>query len=226
MAIFFISFCVIQTLNTATMADLAYLAQKNGWGLLNQFDLPFLGRFLISFLFLDFQSYALHRFYHKVSWAWRFHRVHHSDMDLDVTSGSRLHPFEELVTFGAQQVFVVLLGPSFSAVALYNLFVFISTPFSHANIRLFPWLDRALRWFTITPEMHRIHHSMDWDESNSNFGFLFPWWDYLLGTYRAQPEKPHHRMKLGLAQFRAERYLLLPWLLAFPFLKKRDGSSS
>jgi sterol desaturase/sphingolipid hydroxylase (fatty acid hydroxylase superfamily) len=222
LAIFAIGGVLDRGLNTVAFANLAYIAWKNHWGLLNQFDLSPWVSLGLSLLILDLSAYAVHFCYHKISYTWLFHRVHHSDPDLDVTTGERLHPIENLVSFFLQQGFILLAGPSLLGVIGYNLLVSFLSPFSHANIRVWPPLEKILRLFVITPDWHRVHHSMVWAESNANFGFVFPWWDYLFRTYIAQPSVPHEKMDLGLKEFRSPRFLNLGSLLAFPFLKKGD----
>ena len=213
---------MLQLISTAAVSNLAYISWKNKWGLLNHTSLSPLFSFFISYLLLDLKAYGRHLLFHKIPFAWRFHQIHHSDLDVDVTTGQRFHPGETLISFVFDLIFIVLIGPSFVAVFTFDSFIFIFSFINHANIRVFPLLDKILRWFVITPEMHRVHHSIDLIESNSNFGFMFPWWDYLFRTYLAQPAAPHEKMRLGLAELRSFESLRLPGLLMMPFRKKRE----
>jgi len=220
-SIFILNTMFMQFLSTATTASLAYFTWKSGWGLLNQWQLPALPLFLLSLLLLDFQVYGLHWLYHKIPWGWRFHRVHHTDMDLDNTSGLRFHPLEALVSFLVRQPFILLIGPSPFAVYFFDGYHLLAALLTHANIRLTPFLDKVLRWVFVTPDMHRIHHSTDWDESNSNFGFSISWWDRLFKTYRSSPGLPQEKMALGLADYQSREQVGFGKLLLFPFFKKR-----
>ena len=207
---------------TLLTVDLSYIAWKNGWGLLNHLKLSPMVSFLLTFLLLDFVAYAQHILFHKVPYAWRFHRMHHSDLEVDLTTGTRFHPFEALVSFIIRQGVVLVLGPLPAGVVIFDSLVIPFSFFNHANIRYPQWLDWVLRLGLVTPDMHRVHHSTDWGESNSNFGFIFPWWDFLFRTYVARPKAPQESMEIGLKEFRSPKFLGLGWLLAFPFLKKGD----
>ena len=220
LSLFIINMILLQSLSTLTTADLAYLAWKNGWGLLNQFNLPTLSLLFLSLLLLDLEAFALHFIYHKIPWGWRFHRVHHTDLDLDATSGLRFHPLESLVTFLVRQPFILLAGPSPLAVFVFDSLIVLSSFLTHANIRLWPAFDRILRWFFVTPDMHRIHHSADWGESNSNFGVSLSWWDRLFMTYRSQPKVAAEKLPLGIQEFPSQSQLGLTSLLVMPFLKR------
>jgi len=224
LSLFTLNALLLQLLTTTTIANLAYIAWKNKWGLLNHLPLPSWVIFGISFLLLDLLAYGQHRLFHAVPAAWRFHRMHHSDLDVDASTGPRFHPFEALLAFAIRQGFILLVGPAVRAVIAFESLILIFSFFNHANIRLYPLLDRILRLVFITPDMHRVHHSTVWTESNSNFGFIFPWWDYSFRTYQARPAHSPEKMEVGLSGFRSPRFLRLPWLLAFPFLKK-DGEA-
>jgi sterol desaturase/sphingolipid hydroxylase (fatty acid hydroxylase superfamily) len=210
---------LVQAITTTTIANLAYIAWKNHWGLLNQIQLSPVLHTLVSFLLLDLVAHGQHFLFHKAPLAWRFHRMHHLDLDLDVSNGFRFHPLETLATFAIRQAAVLSLGPSFFAVILYDLIILVFNFTSHANILLPSWLDRLIRPILVTPNMHCVHHSVNLEESNSNFGFIFSWWDRLLGTYRAKPAQPYPKMGIGLAEFRSSRFLGLGRLLALPFMK-------
>jgi sterol desaturase/sphingolipid hydroxylase (fatty acid hydroxylase superfamily) len=201
----------------------ARLAQERGWGLLANIDLPAWLAVALAIVALDLVLYLQHVLFHAVPALWRLHMVHHADLDFDVTTGIRFHTLEILLSLGIKTAAVVLLGAPVLAVLLFELLLNATALFDHANVRLPAGLDRVLRLVLVTPEMHRVHHSADPEETNSNFGFSLPWWDYLLGTYRARPAAGHEGMTIGLSQFRDERVLRLPWMLALPFLGRFGG---
>jgi len=218
---YFLATIVIRLLSTAFIANLAYYSWKNGWGLLNILDLsPFI-RFFLSLILLDLSVYLLHVFNHKVHLGWRFHRVHHTDLDFDLTTGILFHPLEGLFSFFVRQPFVLLVGPSPQAVVIFDFFFLLVLLLTHANVRVHPVIDRVFRWFFVTPDMHRIHHSIDWDESNSNYGFSLSLWDRLFKTYRNRAGLPREKMKMGLMEFQSPEDIKLGRLLVFPFMKKR-----
>ncbi|MGD2269759.1 MAG: sterol desaturase family protein [Desulfobacterales bacterium] len=143
--------------------------------------------------------------------------IHHADLDYDVTTGLRFHPIEIILSMVIKLSVVVVLGPPVLAVLIFEVILNATAMFNHGNIRLPLKLDALLRYFVVTPDMHRVHHSVIIRETNSNFGFNLPWWDRLFGTYRGQPEKGHGAMTIGLSQFRDAKRLTLPWLLILPF---------
>jgi len=150
---------------------------------------------------------------------WRLHMVHHADLDFDVSTGLRFHTIEILLSMGIKLAVIVLLGAPALGVLLFEVLLNATSMFNHANARLPRWLDRVLRLIVVTPDMHRVHHSVFARETNSNFGFNLPWWDVLFGTYRDQPAAGHDGMTIGLAQFRdARRVDWLPGMLALPFM--------
>ncbi len=222
LSIYLIDQLILRSLATVVITNLAYFTWKNGWGLLNHLPLSPWAQLIISLLLLDLMGYAFHVLYHKVPWGWRFHRVHHLEMDLDSTSGLLFHPFESLVSFLVRQPFVLLIGPAPLAVFLFDSMVVIADLLTHANIRVHPALDRILRWVFVTPDMHRIHHSTNRDESNSNYGFSTSLWDRLFRTYLPQAGLAQERMELGLKEFQPAQSFGLLRLLAFPFLGKKE----
>jgi len=173
-------------------------AEQTGFGFLNLWQWPFSLRFSLSLLLLDLLIYWQHRLFHGPSLLWRLHSVHHSDRDLDASSGVRFHPGELLLSAGIKTAGALFLGINSSALAVFEVLLNTASVFSHSNIALPPFLDKTLRLALVTPDMHRVHHSVSSDEMNSNFGFALPWWDRLFGTYRAQPRQPHESMALGL----------------------------
>ena len=205
-----------------TLAGLALVAEARGWGLLNTLELPAWLAVLLGVILLDFVVYLQHVLFHALPFLWRLHRVHHADLDVDVTTGVRFHPLEIVLSFGIKMSAVVLLGVPALAVVTFEILLNATSMFNHANLKLPTWLDRVLRLFLVTPDMHRIHHSADPRETNTNFGFNLPWWDYLLGTYVAQPRVSHEQMTLGLAEVRdAKDADALPGMLALPFVVPR-----
>ncbi len=201
---------------------LAWIAQERGWGLLNQVMLPTWAEIIIGLLLLDFIIYLQHVFFHAIPVLWRLHMVHHADLDLDVTSGLRFHPLEIILSMGIKLVVVGALGPAPAAVLVFETVLNATAMFSHSNVAVPLAVDEWLRLLVVTPDMHRVHHSVILKETNSNFGFNVPWWDRLLGTYRDQPLKGHADMVIGLARFRDSKLLGLGRLIKLPFLKK-DG---
>jgi sterol desaturase/sphingolipid hydroxylase (fatty acid hydroxylase superfamily) len=196
----------------------AIIAQEYNWGLFNNLPLPDWLAVVLSVVALDFAIYLQHVMFHAVPTLWRLHMVHHADLDFDVTTGVRFHVLEILLSMGIKMGAVVLLGASALAVLIFEVVLNATSMFSHGNVRLPLWLDRLLRLVVVTPDMHRVHHSVHARETNSNFGFNLPWWDYLLGTYRDQPAEGHDGMTVGLSQFRDERRVeRLHWMLLLPF---------
>jgi sterol desaturase/sphingolipid hydroxylase (fatty acid hydroxylase superfamily) len=198
---------------------LALLAAERGWGVLNNVALPAWLAVALAVVALDLAIYLQHVLFHAVPLFWRLHMVHHADLDFDATTGVRFHPVEILLSLGIKLGVVVLLGAPPLAVLLFEVLLNATSVFNHGNVRLPRWLDRALRLVVVTPEMHRVHHSVVPRETNSNFGFNLSWWDWLFGTYRAQPAGGHEGMTIGLEQYRDERVAdRLHWMLALPVL--------
>lgn len=195
---------------------LALLAEERGWGLLQVLGAPYWLAFLLSVLLLDLAIYLQHVMFHAVPALWRLHRMHHADLDFDVTTGLRFHPVEILLSMGLKLAVVMALGPPAAAVLVFEVLLNATSMFNHGNIRLPLGADRMLRWLVVTPDMHRVHHSIHRDETNSNFGFNLPWWDRLLGTYRDQPRDGHQAMTIGIEQFRTPADLRLDRMLIQP----------
>ena len=202
---------------------LAAMAEERGWGLFNNFDAPVWVSIVVSMLLLDLAIYLQHVMFHAVPGLWRLHRMHHADLDFDVTTGLRFHPVEILISMGIKLAAVAALGPPAIAVLLFEVLLNATALFNHANINLPRAIDRVLRLIVVTPDMHRVHHSVNPIETNSNFGFNLPWWDRLLGTYRAQPAKGHHGMDIGIEQFRTRRDLWLDRMLVQPVRGPASG---
>jgi sterol desaturase/sphingolipid hydroxylase (fatty acid hydroxylase superfamily) len=201
---------------TAVVA--ADLATRNSWGLFNQLQLPTLLELVISIVFLDLLIYCQHVVFHKVPVLWKVHRVHHTDLDIDVTTGIRFHPFEILLSMCIKFAGIILVGAPLIAVIIFEILLNATAMFNHSNVYIPDPLDRILRCFIVTPDMHRVHHSVIRKETDSNYGFNLPWWDRLFGTYRAQPEAGHLEMTIGLNEFRDVRAVDILWLLIQPFI--------
>lgn len=207
-----------------TAVEAASWAAKNGRGLLNHVTLPGWGEFLLAVVLLDLAIYGQHVLFHVVPVFWRLHKVHHADLDLDVTSGIRFHTLEILLSALLKLGLVILLGPSVLAVMVFEILLNAGSLWSHSNVRLPLPVDRVLRLVLVTPDMHRVHHSVVPVETNSNYGFHLPWWDYLFGTYQAQPQAGHEEMTIGLESPRSPQQVAhLPGLLAMPFRNESPG---
>lgn len=196
---------------------LAHTAQANGWGLFNL--IPVSTGFAVFFcvIILDGIIYFQHLLFHYTPLLWRLHRMHHTDLDLDVTSGNRFHPLEIAISMLIKMAAVLILGAPAQAIIIFEVILNACAMFNHGNITMPGGLDRLLRLILVTPDMHRVHHSIIVRETNSNFGFCLPWWDRICGTYRAQPEMGHDHMTIGLKEFRDPKKLTLPRLLIQPF---------
>lgn len=210
-----------------TAVGTALVAETRGWGVLNLWPAPEWIRFIVAVAALDFAIYLQHVLFHAVPVFWRLHKVHHADLDLDVTTGLRFHTLEILLSAFIKVGVVFALGASPSAVMTFEVLLNATSMFNHSNGRLPLPLDRLLRMMIVTPDMHRVHHSTDPRETNSNFGFNLPWWDFLLGTYRAQPAAGHDGVQIGLAEIRDERQAdRLVEMLAMPFVGDASSQNS
>ncbi|MBA2593772.1 MAG: sterol desaturase family protein [Pseudomonadota bacterium] len=181
---------------------MAVLAEERGWGLLRYFECPEPLAFLLSVLALDLVIYLQHVMFHAVPLLWRLHRVHHADLGFDVTTGTRFHPLEILLSMALKGFMIAALGPPPVAVLVFEVLLNATSMFNHGNVRIPERIDRVLRRFVVTPDMHRVHHSIEEDEANSNFGFNLPWWDRLFGTYREAPRAPHEDLSIGIRGLR------------------------
>jgi len=186
--------------------------------LLNWVELPLLVSVLVAVLLLDLVIYCQHRLYHRVPFLWRLHRMHHKDLDFDVTTGFRFHPFSIVLSTCIKLAAVVLLGAPPIAVIIADVLLNGTAIFNHSNFSLSVKVDRVLRLFVVTPDMHRVHHSVRAEEHNSNFGFNFPWWDRLFGTYCDQPLAGHERMEIGLEGYQESKVVNLGAMLVDPLL--------
>lgn len=205
---------ILRLLFPTAAVGVALAADANGWGLLHGLS-PWL-TVPVAVLLLDLAIYGQHVLFHLVPPLWRLHRMHHADPDLDVTTGLRFHPLEIVLSMLIKFAVVLVLGAPALAVLIFEVLLNATSMFNHANLRLPLALDRRLRLFMVTPDMHRVHHSVVPAETNSNYGFNLPWWDRLFGTYRAQPAAGHLGMTIGLSQFRDPRELRLDRMLLQP----------
>jgi len=208
---------LVRVLLPITAVGLALVAEAHGFGLFNIIALPTWASIVLSVILLDLAIYLQHVLFHAVPALWRLHRMHHADLEFDVTTGLRFHPIEILLSTGIKLAVVATFGTPAAAVLMFEVLLNATSMFNHSNIRVAPEIDRVLRWFVVTPDMHRVHHSILRRETNSNFGFNLPWWDRLLGTYRAQPAAGHDAMTIGIEQFRDARELGLDRMLLQPF---------
>lgn len=195
------------------------------FGLLNKPAVPYAARFLLTILALDFVKYAVHWTEHHVAPLWRLHQVHHSDPDFDVSTGFRTHPLEIVYTQGMVLAAVAWLAPPAAAVLVFELLTCLESCFGHANARMPAWIDEAVRTVFVTPDMHRIHHSIDAREQVRNLGDVFPWWDRLLGTYLAHPGAGDDHIAVGLEGVDRARSVDISFMLAEPFLAQPTASS-
>jgi sterol desaturase/sphingolipid hydroxylase (fatty acid hydroxylase superfamily) len=216
---------LLRVLIPTAAVGIALLATERGWGLFNQLSISPGLTIALSVIALDLVIYTQHLTFHHVPLLWRLHRMHHSDPDFDVSTGVRFHPLEILLSMGIKMAAVVLLGVPAAGVLLFELILNATSVFNHGNIRLPKALDRVLRWIVVTPDMHRVHHSVVKAETNSNFGFSIPWWDRLFGTYQAQPAAGHAGMHIGLSEFSSARELTLGEMLIQPWRKAEINPS-
>jgi sterol desaturase/sphingolipid hydroxylase (fatty acid hydroxylase superfamily) len=205
-------------------AGVAAFGVANGWGLLNHFQVPFWIAAPVAVVAMDFVIWLQHVMVHAVPALWRLHRVHHADLDYDVTTGARFHPIEIALSMLIKFATITVLGPPVLAVVIFEVLLNATAMFNHGNIRLPAGVDRVLRAFVVTPDMHRVHHSVNDDETNSNFGFNLPWWDRLFGTYRAQPRAGHEAMTIGIhGHTDPHEVARLDGMLMLPFRGEVDG---
>ncbi|HEY6168453.1 MAG TPA: sterol desaturase family protein, partial [Verrucomicrobiae bacterium] len=221
---------VIDTLVTRVLAPagavgFALAAEARGWGALPAVGIPAGLAVLLGFVLLDLAIYFQHRLFHALPWLWRMHRVHHADLDFDVTTGVRFHPVEIALSLAIKAAVIIAVGVPGVSVLVFEVVLSATSLFNHTDLRLPDALDRRLRWLVVTPDMHRVHHSILRRETDSNFGFNLPWWDRLFATYRHQPEATHEKMTIGIEQFRAPRELRLDRMLTQPFRNDSDGQT-
>jgi sterol desaturase/sphingolipid hydroxylase (fatty acid hydroxylase superfamily) len=212
---------VVRLVVPAAAVGASLYAAGHGIGLFHYLNLRLSVAALLGFLVLDLVIYAQHVVFHHVPWLWRLHRMHHADLDIDVTTGFRFHPFEILISLGIKIAVVLAFGIPPVAVFLFEVTLNATSLFNHSNVSMPAWLDRVVRLVVVTPDMHRVHHSIVRHETDSNFGFNLPWWDRLFGTYRREPQAGHDGMTIGLPVFRDGKELRLDRMLTQPF--RQDG---
>ena len=208
---------VWRLLMPAGAVGLAMGVQARGWGLFHAAELPAWFEIAAAVVLFDLAIYAQHWVFHRIPWLWRLHLVHHVDLDFDTTTGIRFHTVETLLSFAWKGVVIALLGAPALAVMFFEILLNGTALFNHSNARLPLWLDRVLRLVLVTPDMHRVHHSIDNHETNSNYGFCLSWWDFLFRTYDAQPDAGHDAMTIGRPEFRDPNVERLPFMLRLPF---------
>ena len=214
---------LVRVLFPTAAVGMAHYATQQGWGMLNLLDWPYWLAVVFAVVILDAAIYLQHVMFHAVPALWRLHRVHHADLDFDLTTGARFHPVEILLSMLIKFAVIILLGPPLLAVLIFEVLLNATAMFNHGNIRLPLPLDRVLRWLIVTPDMHRVHHSHLEHETNSNFGFNLSLWDRLFGTYRDQPQDGHTGMVIGIDTWRDPAHCVrLPGMLMMPFQGKID----
>ncbi len=218
LGIIFLDSLTMRLLLPGAAVLVAAAAGQYQWGLLNHFKVPFPLAVLATIVVLDLIIYLQHLMFHAVPLLWRLHMVHHADLDIDVTTGLRFHPIEILISMFIKMGSVAALGSPVAGVVLFEIILNGTAMFNHGNIRLPEKADKILRLFIVTPDMHRVHHSVLIRETNSNFGFNYPWWDRICGTYRPQPILGHEKMRIGLSHYRQPERLSLGHLLVMPFV--------
>jgi sterol desaturase/sphingolipid hydroxylase (fatty acid hydroxylase superfamily) len=216
-----IDILAVRLLVPTTAVGVALIAAERGWGLFPQLGLPLWPAIVIGVVALDLVIYTQHYVFHHVPLLWRLHRMHHADLDIDVTTGVRFHPLEILLSLAIKIAGVLALGVPALAVLIFEVLLNATSMFNHSNVALPPRLDAIARWIVVTPQMHQVHHSIERDETDSNFGFNLPWWDRLFGTYRARPAAGEQGIVIGLPEFRDAAESRIVRLLTQPFRAER-----
>lgn len=218
-----VNMVLVRVLFPLAAVALAVYAGERGIGLFNVMAIPYALAIIASFLVLDLAVYLFHLLFHAVPALWRVHRVHHADLDIDVTTGVRFHPIQMVLAVIVKSIVILALGPPALAVLTFEVASHAITLFNHGNVKIAPSLDRVLRWLVVTPDMHRVHHSIHTAETDSNFGFVLPWWDRVFGTYCAEPTGGRMRMVVGIESFRTDRDLWLDRLVLNPALDEHGS---
>ncbi|MBE7636461.1 sterol desaturase family protein [Sneathiella sp. P13V-1] len=196
---------------------MAALAAENGWGLLNIINLPLWASVIIAVIVQDLIIYGQHVIFHHVPILWRLHKMHHADPDYDVTTGARFHPIEICLSMGIKLGVVFLLGPPVIAVIIFEILLSSMAMFNHANATLPGPIDKIVRLFVVTPDMHRVHHSAYYPEFNHNFGFNLSIWDRIFGTYKKAPDDGQLGMTIGLEKYQKDLKQSILWMILLPF---------
>jgi len=220
----FLNSILLRLIFPVAATGMALFASEQSWGIFNYYDLNPLLEIIIAVVVMDFIIYLQHVLVHAVPALWRLHRVHHADLDYDVTTGSRFHPIEIIISMLIKLATITVLGPAVVAVIIFEVLLNGMAMFNHGNVGLPQKLDKLLRFIIVTPDMHRVHHSVEDDETNSNFGFNLSVWDRLFGTYREQPRKGQVKMDIGIRGFdKPQQCTWLQGLLIMPFIGKING---
>lgn len=215
---------ILRWLFPVLAVGVANFTGEQGWGIFNYVEVPFVVAVILSVIAMDFIIYLQHVLVHAIPALWRLHRVHHADPDYDVTTGARFHPVEIILSMMVKFATIIVLGPPVIAVVIFEVLLSATAMFNHGNVRLPFKVDRVLRLVVVTPDMHRVHHSVEDDEANCNFGFSLPWWDRILGTYRDQPRAGHEGMTIGIHNYRDPKQVSwLHGMLMLPFAGKITG---
>jgi len=224
LGIVFLNSFILRLIFPAAAVGMATFTSSQGWGVFNYFDVPFWVAIVASVVVMDFIIYLQHVMVHAVPVLWRLHRMHHADLDFDVTTGARFHPIEIILSMLIKFATIIVLGPPVVAVVIFEVLLNATAMFNHSNVHIPGTIDRVVRWIVVTPDMHRVHHSVEDNEANSNFGFNLPWWDRLFGTYRDQPREGHEGMTIGIHKYRETNQVSwLPGMLLLPFKGKITG---
>jgi sterol desaturase/sphingolipid hydroxylase (fatty acid hydroxylase superfamily) len=221
-----VNMLIVRVLLPLAGVGLAAFVNEHGTGLLNMLPVPYVLAVVVSLLAFDLAVYLVHLAFHNAPVLWRMHRLHHADVDVDVATAVRFHPIQVVLSTLVKFVVIMTLGTPVLAVVLFETVFHALLLFNHTNVRVPPAVDRVLRWFVVTPDMHRIHHSVRPSEANTNYGFALPWWDRLFGTYSAAPTAGQERMTLGIEAFRAPREFWLDRMLVNPMLEDRSSRNA
>ena len=219
LSLIFIGNIAIKTLTPWTALEAAEVFEKLNLGLFNNIKIPWGAKFFLSIILLDLAIYAQHVVFHKVPTLWKIHKVHHADTDIDLSTSLRFHPFEIFLSLLIKISIILTLGISPFSVFIFEIILNSSAMFNHSNITLSKKIDKFLRKFLVTPDMHKVHHSIYLQETNSNYGFNIAFWDRIFGTYCEKPKDGYLKMTIGLKEFRNKKYLSLFWILVIPFIR-------
>lgn len=223
LAIVVLNSVTIKFLFPILAVDIAYMATERQWGLMHWLDIPTPLATFIAVVLLDCAIYFQHVLFHHVPILWRLHRMHHSDVDIDVTTGARFHPLEIILSMLFKILIVMLIGAPVVAVIIFEVLLNLTAMFNHGNVKIPKKIDKYLRYLLVTPDVHRIHHSVDGTETNRNFGFCLTWWDMIFRTYQNQPKQGHTNMTIGLTIFRRSQESYLQRMLTQPFRNERNN---
>ena len=226
LGILIVNTALVRAVFPAAAVGIALFAEDRGVGLLHAFELGVGLKVLLALIVLDLAIYLQHVMFHAVPLLWRLHRVHHADLDIDVTTGTRFHPVEMLLSMAIKSAAILVIGAPALAVLVFEIALNVTSMFNHSNARLPQRLDAILRWLVVTPDMHRVHHSIRAEETNRNFGFNLPWWDRIFETYQGTPRDGHDRMTIGIPACRdVRRCTTFSGILALPFVTLRGDAA-